>query len=206
MKKKKTNIEEEIEIEELPGSKLNKIPSWILITFVKYWAAAAAVFFIIIGGIDIGLDFTLISEDPAVIFRISGTIIILIALFSALFQNYVTKLLARALYSRRNNTRRYVVYNQKGFSAFIFYLGYCFLLSLALFFVVTYFGYKGWIFDPFGTTGGAGIEPFSYALFYVIIDTVIIIIKNIVINIYRRIKYNKQMKNNEPIILEAQPQ
>ena len=204
MKKKKTNTNEEIEIEELPGSKLSKIPSWILITIVKYWAAAAAVFFIIIGGSDVGFDFTAVYEDPRQILYVSGTIIILIALFMALFKNYVTKLLARSLYSRRDNTRRYVVYNQKGFSAFIFYLAYCFLMSLALFFVVTFFGYKGWIFDPFGTTGGLGIEPFSYALFYVVIDTVIIIIKNTVINIYNRIKYHKQMKNNEPIVLAVQ--
>ena len=57
MKKKKTNTEEEIEIEEQPGSFFSKIPSWILITIVKYWAAAAAVFCIIIGGLDIGFDF-----------------------------------------------------------------------------------------------------------------------------------------------------
>ena len=36
MKKKKTNTDEEIEIEEQPGSGIAKIPSWILITFVKY--------------------------------------------------------------------------------------------------------------------------------------------------------------------------
>ncbi|MBQ6783767.1 MAG: hypothetical protein IJP63_07190 [Acholeplasmatales bacterium] len=204
MKKKKTNTDEEIEIEEQPGSKIAKIPSWILITIVKYWAAAAAVFFIIIGGSDIGFDFTEVYDDPRKILSVSGTIILLIALFSALFQNYVTKLFARALYSRRNNTRRFVVYNQKGFSAFIFYLAYCFLLGFALFFIVTYLGYKGLIFDPFGTTGGAGIEPFSYALFYVILDTLVIIIKNTVINIYQKIKYNKQMKNNEPILIEAQ--
>ena len=204
MKKKKTNTEEEIEIEEQPGSIFSKIPSWILITIVKYWAAAAAVFFIIIGGVDIGFDFTYDSPDPVVIMRISGTIDVLIALFLALFQNYVTKLLGRALYSRRNNTRRYVVYNQKGFSAFIFYLGYCFLMSFALFFIITYLGYKGFIFDPFGTTGGAGIEPFSYALCYIILDTIVILIKNTVINIYQRIKYKKQMENNEPIVVEAQ--
>ena len=204
MKKKKTNTDEEIEIEEEPGSFFQKIPSWILITIVKYWAAAAAVFFIIIGGLDVGLDFSTASEDPAVILNISGSIILLIALFSALFQNYVTKLFAKILYSRRNNTKRFVVYNQKGFTAFIFYLGYCFLLGFALFFIIIFLGSKGLIFDPFGTTGGSGIEPFSYALLYIVLDAIVIIIKNTVINIYQRIKYNKQMNNNEPIIIEAQ--
>ena len=204
MKKKKTNTDEEIEIEEEPGSFFQKIPSWILITIVKYWAAAAAVFFIIIGGLDVGLDFSTASEDPAVILNISGSIILLIALFNAIFQNYVTKLFAKILYSRRNNTKRFVVYNQNGFTAFIFYLGYCFLLGFALFFIIIFLGSNGLIFDPFGTTGGSGIEPFSYALLYIVLDAIVIIIKNTVINIYQRIKYNKQMNNNEPIIIEAQ--
>ena len=200
--KKKKNTEDEIVIEEQPGSIFYKIPSWILIFIVKYWAAAAAVFFIIIGGSDIGFDFTKEYEDLTVVFRISETIIILIALFMALFQNYVTKWFARSLYSRRNNTRRFIIYNKKGFSAFLFSLLYCFLLSLVLFFVVYFMSLHGLIFDPFGTTGGVGIEPFSYALFYIIIDTVILVTKNIIINIYQRVKYKKQMENNEPIVVE----
>lgn len=202
--KKKNNTDNDIEIEELPGSKISKIPSWILIFIIKYWAAAAAVFFIIIGGSDIGFDFTKGNESVEEILRVSGTIILLIALFSALFQNYVTKWSARMMYSRRNNTRRYVIYNQKGFSSFIFYLVYCFILSFILYFVVTFMGYKGFVFDPFGTTGGTGIEPFSYALYYVVIDTIILLIKNLTLNIYQRVKYSKQMKNNEPIIVELQ--
>ena len=44
--------------------KLSKIPSWLIIILLKYWAAAAAVYFGLIGGISFGLD---ISEwnDPA---------------------------------------------------------------------------------------------------------------------------------------------
>ena len=38
--------------------KLSKIPSWLIIIFLKYWAAAAAVYFGLIGGISIGLDFS----------------------------------------------------------------------------------------------------------------------------------------------------
>ena len=196
MKKKKTNTDEEIEIEEQPGSGIAKIPSWILITFVKYWAAAAAVFFIIIGGLDIGLDFSTVTEDPASILRISGSIILLIALFLALFQNYVTKIFARTLYSRRNNTRRFVVYNQKGFSAFIFYLAYDFLMSFALFFLVTFLGYKGLIFDPFGTTGGIGIEPFTVGFIYLFFDAIFLIIKNLIIMAFQRAKYKKQITSD----------
>ena len=53
---------------------------------------------------------------------------------------------------------------------------------------------KGLVFDPFGTTGGVGIEPFTYALCFIIFDTLFIFIKNQIIKIYQRYKYNKQIK------------
>ena len=33
--------------------KLSKFPSWLIFLLLKYWAAAAAVFFSVIGGLDI---------------------------------------------------------------------------------------------------------------------------------------------------------
>ena len=43
--------------------KLSKIPSWLIIILLKYWAAAAAVYFGLIGGISFGLDFSQ-WQDP----------------------------------------------------------------------------------------------------------------------------------------------
>ncbi len=45
--------------------KLSRIPSWLIILVLKYWAAAAAVFFMAVGGISIGFDFsTETFDDP----------------------------------------------------------------------------------------------------------------------------------------------
>ena len=58
MKKKadQNNIDEINELNPYEVDKLSKIPSWLVIIFIKYWAAAAAVFFMAIGGLDIGVD------------------------------------------------------------------------------------------------------------------------------------------------------
>ena len=192
------------EIESEPmGSKLSNLPSWVTISFVKYWAAAAAVFFIIIGGMDVGVTFEAKDGDIVAILSETFNIIVLIALFSALFMNYVTKIFTRMIYNRRNDAYRFVIYSRRGLSAFFVYLLYSLLMSIILFFIVTWFGYKGWIFDPFGTTGGTGIEPFSYALFYIAVDAIFLLIKNLILNLYYRISYSKAMKDNSPIIVEA---
>ena len=204
MKKKKTTEQNEFEEFEPYGiDKFSKIPSWITITFVKFWAAAAAVFFIIIGGLDVGLDFTDTADaDIQTQLSVSLAIVVLIALFLALFMNYVVKILSRVLYSRRNNTYRFTIYNKTGFSAFLVYFGYNIVLSIILYFVVSYMGYLGLVFDPFGTTGGYGIEPFSYGLYYIVIDAVFLLIKNLCIAIYNRVSYSKQIKDNRPIVVE----
>ena len=41
----------------------SKLPSWFVSLLLKYWAAAAAVFFSVIGGLDIGLDFSSTPDD-----------------------------------------------------------------------------------------------------------------------------------------------
>ena len=203
MKNRKQNAkQDEIQIEPM-GSKLSNLPVWLTITFVKYWAAAAAVFFIIIGGSDIGVTFTATEGDVAANVYEIFKIIILIALFSALFMNYVTKLFARMIYNRRNDAYRFVIYSRRGFSAFLFYLLYSLIMSIILCIIVIKLGQHGLIPDPFGTTGGAGIEPFSYALIYIAVDAVFLFIKNLGLNIYYRISYSKAMKNNKPIIVEA---
>ena len=62
--KKKKKAQDDIEnLNPYQVDKLSKIPSWIIIAILKYWAAAAAVFFILIGGLDIGIDFSQIEDQ-----------------------------------------------------------------------------------------------------------------------------------------------
>ena len=52
MRKKDKN--EVVDIDPYKVDKLSKIPSWLIILILKYWAAAAAVFFSVIAGPDNG--------------------------------------------------------------------------------------------------------------------------------------------------------
>lgn len=175
--------------------KLSKIPSWIIVFVLKFWAAAAAIFFIGMS-VDI-IDFSTIqTEDPVAVMAQSLNLILLFGLFLALFENYIVRPYVRLMYNRRNNTYRYNMINVKGFKSFLLCLPYMLLLSFILFFLTILLGKYGLVFDPFGTTGGAGIEPFTYATCFILVDIVFLGIKNLSISIYERIKYYKQIKED----------
>ncbi|MDE7095449.1 MAG: hypothetical protein K2O23_03075, partial [Anaeroplasmataceae bacterium] len=109
--------EEQIIEEPKSGAldKLSKVPSWLIILLLKYWAAAAAVFFSLIGGLSIGLDFSgETAEDPLSVLSMSIVIIIILALFMGLFMNYMIRPIVNLMYSRKNNTHRYNMVNVKG--------------------------------------------------------------------------------------------
>lgn len=194
MKKKKDFENESFNPYEV--DKLSKIPSWIVIIFLKYWAAAAAVFFMIIGGLDIGLNFSEIegeSADLIQIARISSVIIFAIAFAMAILFTYGVRPIVRLMYNRRNNTYKYNMVNGKGFLPLIYNLIYMYVISFILFFVVTILGSNNLLPNLFGETR-FGLEPFSYGLLFLIIDSIFVLIKNLIINISQRITYKRQIK------------
>ena len=194
MKKKKDFENESINPYEV--DKLSKIPSWIVIIFLKYWAAAAAVFFMIIGGLDIGLNFSEIegeSADLIQVARISSVIVFAIAFAMAILFTYGVRPIVRLMYNRRNNTYKYNMINGKGFLPLIYNLIYMYIISFILFFVVTFLGSKNLLPNLFGETR-FGLEPFSYGLLFLIIDSIFVLIKNLIIKISQRITYKRQIK------------
>ena len=194
MKKKKDFENESFNPYEV--DKLSKIPSWIVIIFLKYWAAAAAVFFMIIGGLDIGLNFSEIegeSADLIQIARFSAVIIFAIAFAMAILFTYGVRPIVRLMYNRRNNTYKYNMVNGKGFLPLIYNLIYMYVISFILFFVGTILGSNNLLPNLFGETR-FGLEPFSYGLLFLIIDSIFVLIKNLIINISQRITYKRQIK------------
>ena len=100
MSKKEKRIAEEFDPYKV--DKLSKIPSWLIILVLKYWAAAAAVFFTVIGGIDIGLDFSYDNyQDLIASINMSEQIILFIGLTLALILNYAVKQIVIMLNNRR---------------------------------------------------------------------------------------------------------
>lgn len=197
MKKKVKDIENLEEPKPYEVDKLSKVPSGIIILLLKYWAAAAAVFFSLIGGLDIGLDFSNNPDaTPTDIAASYVKIILLLALFMTLFVNYIIRPIVRLMYNRRNNTYQYNMVNVKGILSLVLCLLYHLLLSVILFFVTVFLGKHGWVLDPFGTAGGQGIEPFTYGFCYIVVDFIFLFIKNLSIYIYKRYKYKVQSQGD----------
>lgn len=192
-KKKKESIDE---INPYEVDKLSKIPSWLIIFVMKYWAAAAAVFFTIIGGLDIGIDFSKDNyNDVIASINTSEQIIVIIGFAISILLNYAVKQVVILLNNRRNNTYKYNLINQTGLIGFFLNLIYGIVVSFILFFAISFLGYKGWIFNLFGNSD-YGLEPFSYGLCFIIIDIICVLIKNLISNIVERIQYKHQLNYN----------
>lgn len=191
----KKDSKEDISEKKNIVDKLSKIPSWIIILLLKYWAAAAAIFFSVISsdGINLGNNKETTSGQ---VFAIDMALIILIGLFLALFMNYIVRPSVRMMYNRKNKVYRYNMINIKGFLSFVLALGYNMVLSLIIYFIVYFLGLHKLIFNPFGMTN-YGIEPFSYALYYIIVDFIFLFIKDAILDTIARVKYKKESQGVE---------
>lgn len=191
----KRNVKEEIVCNDNAYNEKKKInvPSWLIFLLLKYWAAAAAVFFSVIGGLDIGLDFSDTPEDRLSVLTADISIIVIIALCLALVMSYIVRPIIDMCNNPRKNTYQYNMINVKGFKSFILSLFYNLLLSIILYCVIVFLGSKNLIPNLFGTTN-YGIEPFSYGFCYIVIDGIFLTIKNLIVRAIEKNKYKKQME------------
>ena len=197
----KKEVQDINDVDPYKVDKLSKVPSWLIVLILKYWAAAAAIYFIGMDTIIINwseqANIKLDSDVDVMLYEMSQAVLltILFGLFLALFTNYIVRPFVRMMYNRRNNTYLYNMVNVKGFKSFFLSLLYNMPLSFLLTVIVVWMGYYGLVLDPFGTTGGTGVEPFSYALVYIIVDTFCVFVKNVILNIHQRAKYKRQMRS-----------
>lgn len=202
MKKNKNTQDNFEDFNPYEVDKLSKVPVFLIVILLKFWAAAAAVFFMTIGGLDIGVDFTSPTSDTIEYnFNVSFMIIVLIALGMAVVFNYGIKQLIFMAHNRRRNTFRYYMIPLKGFSAFLLHLVYMFIVSLILYFLTVYLGSKNIVFNPFSGENN-GIEPITYGICFVIVDGIFVSIKDLIIAIVQYVKYKRQINDNTPIIVE----
>ena len=173
----------------------SKLPSWFVSLLLKYWAAAAAVFFSVIGGLDIGLDFSATPDDRISQLAADISTIVVIGLVLGLFMNYIVKPVVHMFNSSKDDTYRTLMVNQKGVASFFISLAYNMLLSIILYIITVFLGSKGLILNLLGGTN-YGIEPFTYALCYLLVDFVFLTIKNLIVFAKVRHDYNAQMKED----------
>ena len=194
MKKNRTetNVDDVENIEPYEVDKLSKIPAGIILTFAKFWAAAAAVFFILIGGIDLGINFSKETTDVIEDMAITIRAMVFVSLFLAILLNYGIKHLAHLMLNRRNNTKKWMTINLKGFLGFLAYLVYTLICMVILYLVVSFMSYYRLV-PSLLENGGMGIEPFSFGFYYIIIDGFFLVIKNYLVKLYQYLKYKKQI-------------
>ena len=196
MKTKKVK-DENMEINPYEVDKLAKVPSWIKILLLRYWAAAAACF-LLFGLSELGMN--IYKDDEVSALETNIKLIIILGLFLAVFTNYVVRVFVRLMYNRRDNTYRLNLINFKGILSFVAELAYNFVLAILIFMIIVGFLSKyGLVLDPFGTTGGIGIEPFTVGFVYLILDGICVIIKDIIVMIIQRVKFNIQNKSEDEL-------
>ena len=197
MNNKKTNnsIDEIKEINANPYEldKFSKIPSWIKILFLKYWAAAAAVFFFLIS--NFLLDFTQLEEEGKKAesnLTIDFMVILFICLGLTLFFTYIVRPIVRFMFNRQDNTFKYNMVNVRGLWALPLNFAYMFIVSFCIYPLQFIFTVKWGInTNLFGQA--VGIDPFTYGVMFLIVDSIALLIKNGIIMIYQRISYKKQI-------------
>ena len=189
MKTKKVK-DENMDFNPYEVDKLARVPSWIKILLLKYWAAAAACF-LLMGAWELGLN--VFNDSPDVTIRL----VILLGLFLTVLMNYPIRVIIRLMYNRRNNTYKFNMINMKGLKTLPLALVYNMAIAILIFILnVNFLSKFHLVFNPFGTTDGTGIEPFTIALVYMLIDGICIIVKNIIVMIAQRVIYKRQINYN----------
>jgi hypothetical protein len=84
--------------------------------------------------------------------------------------------------------------NSKGIVFFFITMLYTLLLSTILYIVTLFLSANGLVLDLFGTTANTGIEPFTYALCFIIIDGIFILAKNGIQLLIKKHRYKKQIQ------------
>ena len=197
MKKKRTEQNEEFneDINPYQVDKLSRIPTGLIVTFLKFWAAAAAVFFILYGGIDLGLNFSKVVVDGYAEMARTIVGVILVSLFLAILLNYGIKHIAHLMHNRRNNAKKWMVLNIKGFLAFLAYLVYCLITMTTVFIIIAFMGkYK--LVPSLLDNSGAGIEPFMSGGIFILVDGIILLVKNYTIKLFKVLKYRRLIALN----------
>ncbi len=175
--------------------KLAKIPSWIKVLFLKYWVAAATLFFFGIG------NPLIISEGMKLTANAILPIYIFLALGLGLLSEYITKQFIRLMKTSTDNTYRFNLVNGKGIKSLVLNIIYAFIILIPMLSILVFLARHNLVFDVFAENGQkAAIEPFTGGFVYIFLDAVFVSIKNFIVYQYKNHKYNVINKQNEELV------
>ena len=175
------------------SDKLAKIPSWIKILLLKYWAAAAAYYFF-------GIANPLVSPDSSIA---PDMYYVWISLGLALLLEFIVKTLVRFMRNSRDDTYRYNMINRKGVVSLLLHLVYAFIANGFVMLVLLFLAGKGWILDLLKLDeNSAAIEPFTAGLVFIVVDAIFVFGKFLIVRGWKKYKNYKNEKEAKKIIEE----
>lgn len=181
------------------SDKLSKIPLGIKIIFLKYWVAAAALFFFGIGNPIIiveGQEYTIASYLP---------LYLCLSLGLGIFMDFIYKPLCNLMDSPQQTTKIYNLVNRKGMSGLLLNFLYSFLIMIPMVTVLVFLAKHNINLDFLNSYGNkAAIEPFTGGFVYLGLDFIAVSIKNLIIYIYKTNKYKAINEKNEKLILKLE--
>lgn len=173
--------------------KLAKIPSWIKILLLKYWAAAAAFFFF-------GNANPLVNPDSA---NSPNQYYIWISFGLALLLEYIVKNLVRLMRNSRDDTYKQYIINKKGVLSLFLHIIYGFVIMFPMYGTLYFLAYHHLIINLFALPEVPAIEPITAGFVFIFYDGIAVLIKNLIIKGIKKYKFYKQEKKAQAIISAA---
>ncbi len=177
------------------SDKLSKIPLGIKIVFLKYWVAAAALFFFGIGNpiiISAGQEYTAAQFLP---------LYLSLSLGLGIFIDFIYKPLTNLMNSPQNPTKYYNLVNFKGVGGLLLNLLYSFIIMIPMVTILVFLAKHNINLDFLNQSDNkAAIEPFTGGFVYIALDLIVVSIKNLIVYIYKTKKYEAINKKNEELI------
>ncbi len=159
------------------SSFIDKIPSWILALFVKFWFSGAVCYFIFWGlGLYIGN-----MEDMIVIF----------ALVLGIVTDIMVNNVFRFFETYKGQNTKWMMFPQKGWWTFILNVPYAFVVLLG---VMWFYQLLNTGLNMMNGSVGVmyvGVEPLLFGLAYMGVDVLLVMMKNLIISIVADAKKQK---------------
>ncbi len=177
------------------SDKLSKIPLGIKVVFLKYWVAAAALFFFGIGNpiiISAGQQYTIAQYLP---------LYLSLSLGLGIFVDFIYKPVTNLMNSPQNPTKYYNLVNYKGMLGLLLNLLYSFIIMIPMVTILVFLAKHNINLDFINQTDSkAAIEPFTGGFVYIFLDFIVVSIKNLIVYIQKTKKYKAVNEKNELLI------
>lgn len=162
---------------------LDKIPSWVLALFMKFWFNGAVCFFIFWG---LGLYITDMLDMIVVMSVILGMITDL--LVNNAFRFFET-------YKGQNS--KWMMFPQKKYWTFLANIPYAFIVLYCVMYIYNTINVIGNMINGTENAIILGVEPILFGLFYMAVDMCFIGMKNMFVRIVKDAKEKNGVKSND---------